>query len=196
METRNSENTNDKAGAAGKVMTDVDPRDGAVAGDGERSGTDGDGRGTPGTPAAGPGDKKNGSGAAGRKITAMPAPRDVEESISSVIDELEKGKITPESVLEEFRTADVRPSTGTGRRGNDNIGLLMDVQMSVRVELGRTRKSVEEIMSLSPGMVLELDRKAGDNVDLYLNDKLFAEGEVTVVEGNFAIRVTRLVGRL
>ncbi|MBU8921018.1 MAG: FliM/FliN family flagellar motor switch protein [Bacteroidales bacterium] len=119
----------------------------------------------------------------------------VDESISSVIDELEKGGVAPEQVLEEFTAAAV-PQNVQQPTGVDNISMLMDVDMTVRVELGRSKRSVEEIMNLNPGMVMELDRKAGDTVDLYLNEKLFAEGEVTVVDGNFAIRITRLISRL
>ena len=120
----------------------------------------------------------------------------VDESISSVIDELEKGGVVPEQVLEEFTASTAAQNMQQPVTENDNIGILMDVDMTVRVELGRSRKSVEEIMNLNPGTVMELDRKAGDTVDLYLNEKLFAEGEVTVVDGNFAIRITRLISRV
>ncbi|MBN2071846.1 MAG: flagellar motor switch protein FliN [Candidatus Krumholzibacteriota bacterium] len=120
----------------------------------------------------------------------------VDESISTVINELEKNNVTTEDALEEFHVADVQRPVNRPARTDDNIDLLMDVNVTLRVELGRTTRSIEEIMSLNPGMVIDLDRKAGDNVDLFLNRKLFARGEVTVVEGNFAVRITQLIGRI
>ena len=80
---------------------------------------------------------------------------------------------------------------GTTRR--PGIELLHGVAMDVTVELGRTRLSVRELLALTPGDVLELDRAAGSPADLLVNGRLIARGEVVVVDENFALRVTEIV---
>ncbi len=71
--------------------------------------------------------------------------------------------------------------------------LIMDVSMRVTVELGRSSMTVEEILSLGPGSVVELDKLAGEPVDVLVNDQLIARGEVVVVDENFGVRVTEIV---
>ncbi len=73
------------------------------------------------------------------------------------------------------------------------VELLHGVTMEVTVELGRTRLSVRELLALSPGDVLELDRAAGSPADLLVNGRLIARGEVVVVDEDFALRVTEIV---
>ncbi|MCX7971040.1 MAG: flagellar motor switch phosphatase FliY [Negativicutes bacterium] len=80
--------------------------------------------------------------------------------------------------------------------GEGNMGLIMDVPMQVTVELGRTRKLVREILDLAPGAVMELDKLAGEPVDVLVNGKLIAKGEVVVIDENFAVKVTDIVGVL
>lgn len=74
-----------------------------------------------------------------------------------------------------------------------NLELLFDVTLPLVVELGRTRLSVREILDLGPGSIIELDKLAGEPVDLYVNDVLFARGEVVIIEENFGIRITEIV---
>jgi len=74
-----------------------------------------------------------------------------------------------------------------------NINLLMDIQLRVVVELARTQMQLREVMELQEGSVIELDRLAGDPVDVYINDHLFAKGEVIVVDDNFGVRITQLI---
>ena len=74
-----------------------------------------------------------------------------------------------------------------------NIALIMDVPLQVTVELGRTRKLIREILELSPGSVVELDKLAGEPVDILVNGKLIAKGEVVVIDENFGVRVTDIV---
>jgi len=74
-----------------------------------------------------------------------------------------------------------------------NINLLMDIQLRVVVELARTQMQLREVMELQEGSVVELDRLAGDPVDVYINDHLFAKGEVIVVDDNFGVRITQLI---
>ena len=74
-----------------------------------------------------------------------------------------------------------------------NLNLLLDVQMPLTVELGRTRKYVKEILGLGEGSIIELDKQAGEPVDLMVNKKLIAKGEVVVIDENFGVRVTDIV---
>ncbi|MDG6102016.1 flagellar motor switch protein FliN [Dactylosporangium aurantiacum] len=79
-------------------------------------------------------------------------------------------------------------------RGRPAFDLLHDVEMEVTAELGRTRMSVRELLSLAPGAVIELDRAAGGPADLLVNGRLIARGEVVVIDENFGIRITEIVG--
>lgn len=78
--------------------------------------------------------------------------------------------------------------------GSDsNIGMIMDVPLQVTVELGRTRKLIREILDLAPGSVLELDKLAGEPVDILVNGKIVAKGEVVVIDENFGVRITGII---
>ena len=75
----------------------------------------------------------------------------------------------------------------------ENIDLIMDVPLEVTVELGRTSKSIKEILDFSPGTIIELDKLAGEPVDVLVNGKFVAKGEVVVIEESFGIRVTEII---
>lgn len=77
----------------------------------------------------------------------------------------------------------------------ENLELLMDIPLQVTVELGRTKRTVQEILELAPGSVVELDKLAGEPVDILVNNKLIAKGEVVVIEENFGIRVTEILSQ-
>ncbi len=79
--------------------------------------------------------------------------------------------------------------------GRSNIDLLAGLQMNVTVELGRTELTVADVLGLGPGSVIELDRLAGEPVDILVNDRLIARGEVVVVDENFGVRVVEVVRR-
>jgi flagellar motor switch protein FliN/FliY len=81
-------------------------------------------------------------------------------------------------------------------RETGNIGLLMDVFMEMTVELGRTKKLIKEILSMGEGTIIELDKAAGEPVDILVNHKLIAKGEVVVIDENFGVRVTEIVSSL
>ncbi|MFC4768795.1 flagellar motor switch phosphatase FliY [Effusibacillus consociatus] len=74
-----------------------------------------------------------------------------------------------------------------------NLNLLLDIPLQVTVELGRTRKQIREILELGPGSILELDKLAGEPVDILVNNKLIAKGEVVVIDENFGVRVTDII---
>ncbi|MDC3416385.1 flagellar motor switch phosphatase FliY [Aquibacillus salsiterrae] len=76
-----------------------------------------------------------------------------------------------------------------------NLDMLLDIPLKVTVELGRTRRTVKEILELSSGAIIELDKLAGEPVDIHVNDKLIAKGEVVVIDENFGVRVTDIVSQ-
>ena len=77
--------------------------------------------------------------------------------------------------------------------GAENIGIIKDVPLEVTVELGRTKKSIAEILDFSPGTIIELDKIAGEPIDVLVNGKFVAKGEVVVIEESFGIRVTEII---
>ena len=77
--------------------------------------------------------------------------------------------------------------------GPENIDLIMDVPLEVTVELGRTSKSIKEILDFAPGTIIELSRIAGEPIDVLVNGKFVAKGEVVVLEENYGIRITEII---
>ena len=75
----------------------------------------------------------------------------------------------------------------------ENIGIIMDVPLEVTVELGRTHKLIKEILEFSPGTIVELDKLAGEPIDILVNGKHIAKGEVVVIDENFGVRITDIV---
>jgi flagellar motor switch protein FliN/FliY len=91
-----------------------------------------------------------------------------------------------------------RPAAASGpgpshTREQDNIELLLDVELDVSIELGNTTLSIKRILDLAPGSIVELDRMAGEPVDLLVNNKAVAKGEVVVIDESFGIRILSLV---
>ncbi len=76
-----------------------------------------------------------------------------------------------------------------------NLNLLLDIPLKVTVELGRTQKQIKDILELSQGSIIELDKLAGEPVDILVNNKLIAKGEVVVIDENFGVRVTDIVSQ-
>ena len=94
-------------------------------------------------------------------------------------------------VVQPAQFAPLRPA---GIAASDsNINMIMDVPLQVTVELGRTRKLIREILELAPGSVVELDKLAGEPVDILVNGKIVAKGEVVVIDENFGVRITGIV---
>ncbi|MCM1257426.1 MAG: flagellar motor switch phosphatase FliY [Roseburia sp.] len=75
----------------------------------------------------------------------------------------------------------------------ENIDLIMDVPLDVTVELGRTSKSIQEILDFSPGTIIELNKIAGEPIDVLVNGKYVAKGEVVVIEESFGVRITEII---
>ena len=74
-----------------------------------------------------------------------------------------------------------------------NLGLLMDVDMELTVELGRTRRQVRDVLQMGEGSIIELDKLAGEPIDILVNRRLIAKGEVVVIDENFGVRVTEVI---
>ncbi|MBQ7577474.1 MAG: flagellar motor switch protein FliN [Synergistaceae bacterium] len=94
----------------------------------------------------------------------------------------------------DVRPAAFQPLGGTGGGGTPSpIDLIADIPVRVTVELGKARKSVSEILALTAGAVVELDKMAGEPVDILVNGKLIAHGEVVVIDENFGVRITDII---
>jgi flagellar motor switch protein FliN/FliY len=96
--------------------------------------------------------------------------------------------------VQPVQFANLQPAQMGGEQGN--IGLLMDVYMEMTVELGRTRKRIKDILGIGEGTIIELDKLAGEPVDILVNHKLIAKGEVVVIDENFGVRVTEIVSQI
>jgi flagellar motor switch protein FliN len=97
------------------------------------------------------------------------------------------------SAAASFDSTERRAPAPRPANTGDRLELLGNVEMDVTAELGRTRMTVRELLSLAPGTVVELDRAAGSPVDLFVNGTLIARGEVVVVDEEFGVRVSEIV---
>ena len=77
--------------------------------------------------------------------------------------------------------------------GQENINLIMDVPLEVTVELGRTSKTIHDILDFAPGTIIELEKIAGEPIDVLVNGKFVAKGEVVVIEESFGVRITEII---
>jgi flagellar motor switch protein FliN len=86
-------------------------------------------------------------------------------------------------------------STETNEQGPEdpmNMELLLDIPLEIVVELGRTKKKISEVLELTSGSILDLEKMAGEPVDVYVNNKLVAKGEVVVIDEHFGVRITEI----
>ncbi len=119
------------------------------------------------------------------------AAGDVQEMASdTVVDVVEAAQQT-EPVVRPVKFNPVTPSIDKG--GRSGVDLIMDVQLQVRVELGRAILQVRDVLGLGPGSVVELDKHAGEPVEVVVNNKTVARGEVVVIDENFGVRITEIV---
>ena len=118
-------------------------------------------------------------------LDAAPA---VVETAAPAVESVEAPGVAPASP--SVAASSTAPVTPLPRRG---IEMLHGVDMEVTVELGRTRMTVRDLLALTPGAVLELDRAAGSPADLLVNGRLIARGEVVVVDEDFGLRITEIV---
>lgn len=85
------------------------------------------------------------------------------------------------------------PTERLGKEQAQNLDLIMEVPLQVTVEIGRARRKVQDILEFAKGSLVVLDKLAGDQVDLFVNGKCIARGEVVVIEDNFGVRITEIV---
>lgn len=119
----------------------------------------------------------------------QPAPVPAQPQIEQPEKKSERSKVSVKSFqYESFDEPKAEPA-----KSGDNIDLILDVPLQVTVELGKCKKNIKEILSMNTGSVVVLDRLAGDMVDIMVNGKLFAKGEVVVIDDNYGVRVTDIV---
>ncbi|PZN13067.1 MAG: flagellar motor switch protein FliN [Bacillota bacterium] len=136
-----------------------------------------------GAPAEGDGETGGASSGAGAEVAATAEP--VVRAAPS------GGGEQPAVETPAFRPFQAAPAGSP--QGGGTIDLLLDVPLQLTVELGQAQRTVREILELAPGTVVELDRLAGEPVDLLVNGRLIARGEVVVIDENFGIRITDIV---
>jgi len=101
--------------------------------------------------------------------------------------------------IEEESSATIQPiffeelTEDLAANQKENMSLLMDLQLQVSVELGKVKKPIKDILQFTQGTIVELDRLAGENVDVLVSGKIIAKGEVVVVDQNFGVRITKIV---
>ena len=120
---------------------------------------------------------------------------DIEKLLDQAAESLEQAageKVSTEAEAKPFSLGNLNPDAESHER--QPIDLLGEVEMDLRIELGRTQMRLEEVLQLRGGSVVALDKLAGDPVDIFVNGRLIARGEVLVMNDNFCIRVTELVG--
>ena len=118
---------------------------------------------------------------------------DAQASVEEIAQEVEgtqaEGGNEPSVPPVAFQPADETPVVDS----SDILKMLGDVDLHVMIELGRTEMVVEDVLKLAEGSVVELDKLAGDPVDVYVNQRLIARGEILVLNDNFCIRVSEIV---
>lgn len=116
--------------------------------------------------------------------------------------QLNKEPVSSTNRLNQVDPSSIRPAafssfdqTSTPSVETQNLDLLLDIPLSVTVELGRTKQAIRDILNLSTGSIVELDKLAGEPVDILVNNKLIAKGEVVVIDENFGVRVTDIISQ-
>lgn len=161
---------------------------------------------TPGTETVVPVDVPSSGGVP--SSIGVPSPRGIPSPMGGNINQIQPGGVNspplaavttnnfrqgvqPQVMVQPAQFAPIGMSKSNKESGN--IGLILDVPLQVTVELGNTRMRIKEILELGIGSVIELDKVAGDPVDIYVNGKLIAKGEVVVIDENFGIKVTDII---
>ena len=110
------------------------------------------------------------------------------------------GQMAPMQPQVPMQSINIQPAQFTSfssdismMQSQENIELIRDVPLEVTVELGRTHKSISEILDFAPGTIVELDKIAGEPIDVLVNGKYVAKGEVVVIEESFGVRITDII---
>jgi flagellar motor switch protein FliN/FliY len=132
--------------------------------------------------------------AQGQQQAAFGGPAGYQQTFGQAFGGAQQGPAMAPPNVQPVQFANLQPAAMGGEQGN--IGLLMDVYMEMTVELGRTRKRIKDILGIGEGTIIELDKLAGEPVDILVNHKLIAKGEVVVIDENFGVRVTEIVSQI
>lgn len=115
-------------------------------------------------------------------------PNDYQQPTEPVQKQVAQAQIQPANFL-EFG------SQQPAEKQTNNLDMLLDIPLQLTVELGRTKRSVREILDMTQGSIIELDKLAGEPVDILINSRLIAKGEVVVIDENFGVRVTSIISQ-
>ncbi|WP_158737701.1 flagellar motor switch phosphatase FliY [Alteribacillus sp. YIM 98480] len=121
--------------------------------------------------------------------TQQPQRKEQEQQILGGGSELQRAKSVQSAEFSSFE------SPALNEAESKNLNMLLDIPLDVTVELGRTKRSIKDILEFSQGSIIELDKLAGEPVDILVNQKLVAKGEVVVIDENFGVRVTDIVSQ-
>jgi flagellar motor switch protein FliN/FliY len=119
-------------------------------------------------------------------MSDQPVETQEKQKLEDIVEAVEQNSVELDTANDET----LSPLKGGGLA---SIDMLMDVVLQLSVELGRTQMSVRQVLDIQKGSVVELNRIAGDVVDVYVNEHLIARGEVVVVDDKFGVRITELV---
>ncbi len=131
------------------------------------------------------------AGASGEQSAEEAATQAIEDAQQAV--EAIKAEAGGEDAARPLEPPDLESRGSDGGAQTAGLSLLGDVNLHVKVELGRTRMYVEDVLRLNTDSVIELDKPAGDPVDIYVNDRHVARGEVLVVNDAFCVRVSEII---
>lgn len=112
----------------------------------------------------------------------------IEVGVATDTEATEEGPVTVQSI----KFASFEDLNQTQGETNKNLDILMDIKLQLTVELGRTELPIKKVLELTRGSIIELEKVAGEPVELYANGKLIANGEVVVIEDNFGLRITSI----
>ena len=134
-----------------------------------------------------------------RSSVVAPANENVQQSdidallqqAQNALDSVDQPQLSSKDVIEPFQFTSL--SGAAASTGRASLELVRDVELNLKIELGRTYMKLEDVLGLGKGSVVPLDKMAGDPVDIYVNGRLIARGEVLVLNDNFCVRVAELV---
>ena len=130
------------------------------------------------------------------RVDATGRPFDAAAAAMAAAIEEERAAVAAGPAPPETSSVELPDFTAGGDKEEEedhSISLIQDVDLRVKIELGRTRMLVEDVLELGDGSVVELDKLAGDPVDVFVNDRLIARGEVLVLNDNFCVRISEIV---
>jgi len=116
-----------------------------------------------------------------------------QEEIDALLGKSEPAQEEPKADKSSPKKEAPKKQTPSGEESPDNLDLILDFPLKISVRLGDVTKSLQELRQIGPGQVFELDRFVSDPVDVFVNGKLIARGEVVVVDENFGIRINQIL---